>query len=783
LDDYRAYTVKNNTHCDPVHTFFDNWKDVLDRFKSKSQGYVDAAGKPKSLVRKCSELNDQNVSNRNDKLYIELTGDTHLSCDEDMVWFSKSCREKPSTCVPLVIQYTYDFAIQISWFLEMPLAVMYIEPGKTGNYAEYYEVIQEMKVIFGWYQPDDFLILDGKVPLPVRLPRTNQEEHANGIYKTGLGENLMRSYAWRNLPNVDKALAHFGSNINFFHQDLEAMMTRSKALKNELTGGATWNKKPSGLPGIGPQGFTGSWADLGFDDEKLDLALVGRIVACEWVRNNTAKWRNWLPAFCGPGTLSNLALTGCSSCAKGYFCPGYNSKSLGAGAAVLCPVGHFCPTNSSEPQQCDRGRTSERGSSSEADCGCSASSVWISNVCRPVVGFLLPVVILPILVVLALLFAVHMFVKRRSVKVDPYEELMRLRAIDLRAQLEITRQHGYILSTDKIFTWSRSRYVIIPQRLMDSAVRLTVLEDFDLDAFDAFCVLVANAEYDAVSFITTLIDRMGDFDTPVRTRSASPSNETGLYGLQASLSTKKFQAPSLPHLTLLRQWLLDLASKTLAKISIVKQEGDTEKRRQSVKESARDMSGQQLYEYLRTKVLKVRIFRDDSCSLFVELKQHVQVFMNQIAGKCNAHVRKMVSEPGGSDLCTFVFVPGKGIILGRSQDDVVTAQQAVLRQDDERVEAVRTGPNDELEREMEMALPEPLKYVNEFGVRRLFSDSVHITQLHRRALLLDRAFKTKVWRRIHTDLCIHILPLNPNHPQTKPFTLHPNQILLPNPTS
>ncbi len=30
--------------------------------------------------------------------------------------------------------------------------------GKDGNYAEYYEVITEMKVIFGWYQPDDFLV-------------------------------------------------------------------------------------------------------------------------------------------------------------------------------------------------------------------------------------------------------------------------------------------------------------------------------------------------------------------------------------------------------------------------------------------------------------------------------------------------------------------------------------------------------------------------------------------------------------------------------------------------
>ena len=128
--------------------------------------------------------------------------------------------------------------------------------------------------------------------------------------------------------------------------------------------------------GIGSQGFQGSWADLGFDDEKLDLALVGRIVACEWVRNNTEKWLKWLPVRCGPGTLSNLALTSCGDCPAGYFCPGYNSTSQGD---VLCPVGHFCPTSSVEPQQCDRGRTSERGSTSEADCRCSASSVWISN--------------------------------------------------------------------------------------------------------------------------------------------------------------------------------------------------------------------------------------------------------------------------------------------------------------------------------------------------------------------------------------------------------------------
>ena len=211
------------------------------------------------------------------------------------------------------------------------------------------------------------------------------------------------------------------------------------ALKDELGAGATWNKAPSGMPGIGSQGFNGSWADVGFDDEQLDFALVGRIVACEWVRNNSEKWLDWIPALCGPGTLLNGAMTSCVACRAGYFCPGNRQGD------ELCPVGHFCVVNSSEPQPCDRGRTSERGSSSEADCYCSRSSVWISNRCPldvlgytlfvcgectyecwisyrclPVVDFFLPAVILPICVVLILVFVVLWLVRRRSVKVYIY---------------------------------------------------------------------------------------------------------------------------------------------------------------------------------------------------------------------------------------------------------------------------------------------------------------------------------------------------------------------------
>jgi hypothetical protein len=678
--------------------------------------------------------------------------------------------------VPVVIQYSYDFAIQISNFLEMPLAVFYIEPGDggdTGDYIEYYQLIHSMKVIFGWYTPDDNMIREGQVPVPLKFPLTDPDEHVQGIYKTGLNDgSLMRSYAWRDLPNVDKAVAHFAFNINFFHKDLEVMMTRSKALKDEIAAGATWSEKPSGMPGIGSQDFKGSWADLGFDQEPWMLtdALVGRIVACEWVRNYTEKWLHWLPARCGPGTLANSAMTSCEGCTAGYFCPGYNSTSQGG---ELCPVGHFCPANSSEPQQCDRGRTSPRGASAEADCQCSASSVWISNRCRPVVDFLLPVVIVPICVVLALLFAVHLFVKRRSIKVDAYEELIRLRTIELRERLQITRQHGYILSTDKLMTLSRSRYVIIPKLLLDSAVRLMMLEDFDLDAFDAFCVLVANTDYDAVSSVFG--DRMGDSHTPVRADipfgsaskyhipSGSAPNETGtpsedkegsfLRRRRSSGINNKVETKSLPHMKLLRQWLLELASTTLAEISFGNQTELNEMMKLRTRKFSsfrgdwgtlpeRDKSRRQLYRYFSSKMLKARIFRDDSCSLFVELKQHIQVLMNKLAGVSNARVRDMLSEPGGSDLCTLVFVPGMGIKLGRSKDEGLTAELPCLRQDDARVGAVRMGPSDELELKVETTLPN--QHVNEFGVRMLYSDSVSIAQLHRRALLVDRAFKAKV---------------------------------------
>jgi len=398
---------------------------------------------------------------------------------------------------------------------------------------------------------------------------------------------------------------------------------------------------------------------------------------------------------------------------------------------------------------------------------CVSSRKCGASTCSPVIvrkqfGSLeLALVVVGVVLVLILVCVIWMS-HIRGIKLDPDEQMLRLRTVELRERLQITRKHGYILSTDKIVTWSRSRYVIIPKVLMDSAVQLMLLKDFDLDAFDAFCVLVANTEHNTDN---------GDWGM---------SSDVGFTRMMIGGEEEASDATAQPppsfinkssHLSLLRRWLLDLASETLMELSIGKPErmvhdvddvmdqSTSWTRRSGLPMDRRLMTRAQMYRYFHSKMLKVRIFRDESCSLFLELKQHVQVFTNQLTSKCNVRFRNLIAEPCGPDLCRFVFAPGKGIIhdsplplrsggfdwrAGRLLDEIAPGEEAILRQDDPRVCAVVTGQNDELEREMESTSSQHLLPLNELGVRIHCSEAVQVAQLHRRALLLDRAFKAKV---------------------------------------
>ena len=105
------------------------------------------------------------------------------------------------------------------------------------------------------------------------------------------------------------------------------------------------------------------------------------------------------------------------------------------------------------------------------------------------------------------------------------------------------------------------------------------------------------------------------------------------------------------------------------------------------------------------------IMRNTSCSVFDKLKLHVQVFMSQLAGKCNERVRAIAAEPCGTCLSRFVFVHGKGILpeaphnlctkgYDSELSDLIQdagLHRAILRQDDPSVRAINLSPDDLLE--------------------------------------------------------------------------------------
>ena len=172
----------------------------------------------------------------------------------------------------------------------------------------------------------------------------------------------------------------------------------------------------------------------------------------------------------------------------------------------------------------------------------------------------------------------------RTMKLDEEEEQMRTDTIELRKILQITKKDGYVLSTENVWL-AGSKYVIIPKVQMEAAVRLWRLEDFDIDAFDALCVLVADMEYHSVGG-----DKEVSHDTCTNSEASTKTNfssrrawhggeesahgETSLHagdpeaGVLPGESGASRPHRQQPQLDKMRRWLLEHASATLAAVSM-----------------------------------------------------------------------------------------------------------------------------------------------------------------------------------------------------------------------
>lgn len=185
------------------------------------------------------------------------------------------------------------------------------------------------------------------------------------------------------------------------------------------------------------------------------------------------------------------------------------------------------------------------------------------------------------------------------------------------------------------------------------------------------------------------------------------------------------------------------------------------------------MSRRQHICYLRKKLMAVRIWCDDSCSLFKsELKVRVQVFTNQLAGQCHKRVHEMVAESDGHLLASFCWTPERGEFflqgstLSSQEEDETMLSILPQRQDDERVRALQTGDQDLLERQVERNDLWLQHRKTSRSIDSFCSESVYIAQLHRRAAIIDRAFKTKVVDGLRSTLTSSS---NASHAQTPPL--------------
>jgi hypothetical protein len=335
--------------------------------------------------------------------------------------------------------------------------------------------------------------------------------------------------------------------------------------------------------------------------------------------------------------------------------------------------------------------------------------------------------------------------------------------------------------------WASSKSVVIPKAQMDAAVRLSRREPFDVNAFDAFCVVLADNEYSKGNFDESQQSpTIPDLDARVvmKVQSEIKRRHATVAGQQVVGSgfgghpgkDMSICQPQVEQVRRLKQWLLEFSSKILGELSVWSDDehsqfaqGRAEELRGSsgslrsgqsdveapgmtsesiLSERSRDRR-KKLYAYFATHVLAVRIWSDDSFALFKELKTPIQVFMDQLAGKCHTRMRQLILDSDGQQLCSSVW----GIEWTSSCDHSgqagsgqahIPQMQMDVRQDDDEVQAIRLHSSDVEEAKLERLTPSLRYAMTSAGLQVDADETVFITQLHRRGKLLDKMFKAAV---------------------------------------
>jgi hypothetical protein len=196
-------------------------------------------------------------------------------------------------------------------------------------------------------------------------------------------------------------------------------------------------------------------------------------------------------------------------------------------------------------------------------------------------GSLLWIIVAVLLGSLLLVVAVMFRVLRRKESVE--ERSLQRAVTELLNRLQITRQYGFILSSESAPFWRSGKdFLIVQKSHAEAAARLSLLTEFDINQFDAFCLCL--------------------------------EGELGGY----SVSRKNLHQNRTQQYDLLCEWILEI-STYLIRPEVVKASPELSQAKPST-EFRSDLRVEQRFPFLVQKVLKARVWEDSEYALFRRLQ-------------------------------------------------------------------------------------------------------------------------------------------------------------------
>ncbi len=271
------------------------------------------------------------------------------------------------------------------------------------------------------------------------------------------------------------------------------------------------------------------------------------------------------------------------------------------------------------------------------------------------------------------LFLVYMYVSRS----EQADQALTAKMIELRVKLGITRQHGFVLGSERAPIWRRREDITFMQMsFMEAAGRLALFQDFDVNLFDNFCVCVKSSSrlkskesrlhYD--SLCEWLLEVSKECLLPLDSDLSLP-NEKPKNLFEGLLAIRRLKQPSLVKSSAslegrahsvsgcrMHEISLDFPPSRQVLIwgDVATADSLTKARLDySEFQTSHQRLREERFKFFRDKVAKVKLWRDDEGMLFEKLKLLMQDLMAELTDQCNLRYATLCHEAMGQELTEF----------------------------------------------------------------------------------------------------------------------------------